>query len=161
MGDDTFSNPSTLKGRVPQGSVLGSIFFTLFRAPFGDICRQHHTNFQSHADDQENYLSFKPNSTDSLETYKRSLETCIGEIHKWMITDKLNLNDGRIEVVLFGTRQQLENLKNSENVNIKIGDEVIRPAQSARNLGYFMESELKSKTHIGKICSSSYYTLKI
>ena len=158
--DDTFSNPSTLKCGVPQGSVLGPILFTLFTAPFGELCRQYHTNFHSYADDQQNYLSFKPNSTGSLESCIRSLETCIGEIHKWMRTNKLKLNDGKTEVVLFGTRQQPEKLENNENVNIKISDEVIRPAPSARNLGYIMESELRSKAHIGKICGSSSYTLK-
>ena len=66
-----------------------------------------------------------------------------------MRTKKLKLNNDKTDVVLFGTRQ-LEKLKNNENVNIKIGDEVIRSAPSARNLGYFKESELKSKTHIGK-----------
>ena len=72
----------------------------------------------------------------------------------------MKLNDGKTEVVLFGTWQQLEKLENSENVNIKTGDEVIRPAPSARNLGYFIESELKSKMHIGKSNGSSYYILK-
>ena len=51
-----------------------------------------------------------------------------------MRTNKLKLNDGKTEVVIFGTRQQLEKFENNENVNIKIGDEVIRPAPSARNL---------------------------
>ena len=74
-----------------------------------------------------------------------------------MITNKLKLNDGKTEVVLFGTRQQLEKLKNNETINIKIGDKVIRPVPSARNLRYFMEIELKlkSKTHIENICGSS------
>ena len=104
IGDDTFSNPSTLKCGVPESSVLGPILFSLFTAPLGEVYRQHHTNFQSYACDQQNYLSFKPNSTDSLETCKRSLETCIGEICKWMRTNKLKLNDGKTEIVLLGTR---------------------------------------------------------
>ena len=68
IGADTFSNPSAFKHGFPQGSVLGPILFTLFTAPLSENCRQHHTNFQSYADDQQNYLSFTPNSTDSLET---------------------------------------------------------------------------------------------
>ena len=77
-----------------------------------------------------------------------------------MRTNNPQLNDDKTEVVLPGTRQQLEKLQNNEN-STTIGNEVMKPVPSARNLGYFMESELKSKTHI-KIftCSTSYSPLK-
>ena len=77
-----------------------------------------------------------------------------------MMTNKLKLNDDKTEVVLFGTRQQLEKLESNEEFKIKIGCEIIKPVSSARNLGYFMESQLKSKTHITKVCGTSYSTLK-
>ena len=77
IGDNTFSKPTQLKCEVPQGSVLGSILFTLFTAPLGEVCRTHEINFQSYADDQQNYLSFKPSNTNSIATCKQSLEVCI------------------------------------------------------------------------------------
>ena len=58
-------------------------------------------------------------------------------------------------IKLCGTRQQLEKLESNEEFEIKIGFEIIKPVSSARNPGYFMESQLKSKTHI-----TSYSTLK-
>ena len=60
----------------------------------------------------------------------------------------------------FGTRQQLEKLESNEEFKIKIGCKIIKPVSSASNLGYFMESQLKSKTHITKVCGTSYSTLK-
>ena len=160
IGDNTFSSPSQLKCGIPQGSVLGPILFTLFTAPLGEVCRKHGINFQSYADDQQNYLSFKPNNIKSLEKCKESLEACITDIHKWMRTNKLKLNDDKTEVVLFGTRQQMEKLKESDIFEIKIGNEKIKPSPSARNLGFYMESQLKSQTHIAKVCGTAYYTLK-
>ena len=77
-----------------------------------------------------------------------------------MRTKKLKLNDGKTEVMLFGTRQQQEKLESNEGFETKIGCEIIKPVSSARNLGYFMESQLKSKTHISKVCGTSYSTLK-
>ena len=44
--------------------------------------------------------------------------------------------------------------------NDKIGNEKIKPSPSARNLGFYMEFQIKSKTHIVKVCGTAYYTLK-
>ena len=159
-GDSTFSKSSILQYDVPQGSVLGPILFTLFIAPLGNAYRKHRINFEAYADDQQNYLSFKLNNSNSLRSCKASLEVCISDIHKWMRTNKLKLDDEKTEVVLFGTRQQLEKLENNENISITTGNEVIKPVPSTRNLGYFMGSQLKSKTHRNQICITSCSTLK-
>ena len=60
IGNNTFSKPTQLKCGVPQGSGLGPILVTLFTAPLGEDCRKHGINFQSYADEQQNYLSFIP-----------------------------------------------------------------------------------------------------
>ena len=101
IGDNTFSDPIHLKCGVPQGCVFGPILFTLFTAPLGDVCKKHGINFQSYADDQQNYLSFKPNNPTSHKTCKVSLEACISDMQKWMRTNKLKLNDDKTEVMLF------------------------------------------------------------
>ena len=76
-----------------------------------------------------------------------------------MRTKKLKLNDEKTEVVLFGTRQQLDKLEDN-TFEIKIGSKVIKPTPSARNLGFHMEAQLKSQTHITKVCGTAYSTLK-
>ena len=57
-------------------------------------------------------------------------------------------------------RQQMERLKESDIFEIRIGNEKIKPSPSARNLGFYMESQLKAQTHIAKVCGTAYYTLK-
>ena len=77
-----------------------------------------------------------------------------------MRTNKLKLNDEKTEIVLLGTRQQLEKLGEDNTFEIKLVSEVIKPTPSARNLGFHMEAQLKSQTHITKVCSTAYSTLK-
>ena len=53
-----------------------------------------------------------------------------------MRTNKIKLNDEKMEVILFGTRQQLEKLGEDNTFEIKIGSVVIKPTPSARNLAF-------------------------
>ena len=115
------------------------MLFTLFTAPLGEVCRKNRINFQAYAcaDDQQSYLSFKPSDTNSIAKCKQSLVACIKDIRKWMRTNKLKLNDEKME----GEDNTFE---------IKIDSEVIKPTSSARNLSFHLEAQLKSQTHITK-----------
>ena len=45
---------------VPQGSVLGPKFYTMYTTPIGAICKKYGLEYQFYADDSQLYLSFKP-----------------------------------------------------------------------------------------------------
>lgn len=45
---------------VPQGSVAGALFFTLFSAPLQDIMSSHGINSVVYADDTQLYITFHP-----------------------------------------------------------------------------------------------------
>jgi hypothetical protein len=38
------------------------------------------------------------------------MESCVNDLRKWMIQDKLKLNDGKIELLIIGSKQQLQKL---------------------------------------------------
>ena len=61
----TRSSCRNLSFGVPQGSVLGSILFTLYTTPLDAIARQYQLNFHLYADDTQLYMAFKPNNAES------------------------------------------------------------------------------------------------
>ena len=61
------------------------------------------------------------------------MQRCIDDLHQWMLTDRLKLNDEKTEFLLVGT--------------------------SSQELGLLVDQQLSMVTNINKICSASYFYL--
>ena len=57
-----------------------------------------------------------------------------------MQTNKLKLNDDKSECIVFGTPQQLSKVSDME---ICIGCDTLKAAESVHNLGYYMDQHLR------------------
>ena len=69
------------------------------------------------------------------------MENCIEAVHHWMQTNFLKLNENKTEFIILGLSKQL---KNVGNITIKIGEDIIPNVQAMKNLGIFLDSELKT-----------------
>ena len=66
------------------------------------------------------------------------------------------LNDDKTELMLIGTRQQLQKV----NLNdITVGDTVVKAKSVVRNLGSWFDHNLEMSSHISKQCASAFYHL--
>ena len=80
------------------GLSSGTNDICLYLLPLGAILRHHNIGYHIYADDTQLYISF--NYNDPLESLTK-LNTCISDIRKWMIKNKLKINDSKTEVIIF------------------------------------------------------------
>ncbi len=150
----SFSEPRPLEYGMPQGSVVGPFGFSLYTIPVGQICRKHGIPYHFYADDTQLYLPFDLNE-EALALSR--LEACIQEVREWMRVNYLKLNDSKTEFMII---RSPHTLKKTKTASIKIGDEIINPSHSARNIGAIFDDQLSMKNHIASVTKSCYYHLR-
>ena len=150
------STPVIHNYAVPQGSVLGPQWFTVYTYPIHDIIVKYDLRYHVYADDTQIYASFKPTQDCANRTLER-IELCIQEIRTWMQNNFLKLNDDKTEFVLFGSRQQLSKVCVP---HIRIGDSDISPVEKARNLGVIFDHSMCLNTQISSIVRSASFNIR-
>ena len=95
------------------------------------------------------YIIFKTDSADDACLAKSRVEHCVEEIDRWMISNKLKLNDDKTELIAFSCKFRPRPCLS----NVQIGSECIEHCNTVRNLGVLGE-------HVSKLCKSSHYHLR-
>ena len=70
------------------------------------------------------------------------LENCIKDVKNWMCENKLKLNDEKTEVILCNPKKYKLNVS-----EIKVGNDVVKFTDSAKNLGVFFDKDLSLDAH--------------
>ena len=77
---------------LPQGSVLGLKYYTMYIKPLGSISKNHGLVHHFYADDSQLYLSFKPTDIVAHTEALCRVESCLNDIVAWMHDNMLKLN---------------------------------------------------------------------
>ena len=127
--------------------------------PLRDICRKHNIEYHSYDNDQQEYLSFAPTIDGDKERCLTTLQNCMQNIRLWMMTNLLKLNDSKSEFIMVGSKHNL--LKtDAKNTAVQIGNDKITCVDSVCDLGFIIDSELKSTTHLNKLSSKLFVTIR-
>ena len=149
------SSKSDLSFGVPQGSVLGPLFFTLYTTPVSSLVSGHAIPHHLYADDIQLYISFSSgNSAAAL----CGVQSCLASIQSLMSTNRLKLNPDKTEFLLIGNEQQRS--KYLSMFPIELFGVKTYPAKPARSLGVIFDYNFNFRSHISAICSSCIYHIR-
>ena len=82
-----------------------------------------------YADDTQIYVSFK---CDDLSQALGKINACISDIRRWMILNKLKINDAKTEFIVFRSPMLKHDLS---DLSVNVGGNVIKPSEKVRDLG--------------------------
>ena len=117
--DNVLSDFANIMCGVPQGSVLGLLIFCLYLLSLSAILRYHNIGYHVYADDTQSYVSFK--CKQPLEAILE-LNSCLADIRRWMITNKLKINDSKTEFIVFRSPQLKCELS---GLSVNVGESMI------------------------------------
>ena len=90
----------------------------------------------------------------------KELNACTDDIKSWMTENQLRLDDDKTVVLLFPFPSSLKPSTVPLPDSITLDSHNIFFSDSARNIGFILDSELSIKKHAIKICQTTYFELK-
>ena len=135
---------------------MGSLLYTIYTLPLGDILREAGMLYHLCADDTQLYLSFEFDEPSSQIECLNKLQICVSKIKKWMTANKLKLNDEKTEVIIITSKFYQKSLQlkkfTIDNIEIEL-------SSSVRNIGVIFDNNMTMKDQISAICKSTHYHL--
>jgi len=79
------------------------------------------------------------------------MEKCIADVRNCMVSNRLFISDSKTEFMIIGSRKQLAKISMD---SVTVGDAMIKPVTSPRNLGVWFDQHMTMSDHIKKITNA-------
>ena len=132
---------------------MGPLSFLMYTSPLEDIIKSHGVDSMIYADDTQIY-AFKSRK-DGHNFVLSKLEACIRDIRSWSTANEMKLNDEKTEIIHITSR-----FRSATSISsLHIGNSLVEPATSARNLGVVFDQNLNRNLHVNNICRAASHAL--
>ena len=127
---------------VPQGSVLGPLFFILYDVNLIELIKGHGMSPHLYADDVQVGGSCRPSH---VGTFSSSISDCLPDVSLWKKSNRLQLNSSKTEVLWCTTNRRQHLLHPSA---LSIEGVMFDPVTSVRGHGIYIDANLSIRTHV-------------
>ena len=148
--NENVSQPKLLKYGVPQGSLLGPLFYILYTQELDNIISDHGLQGHMYADDCQIYIAF---NTQSATQAEHKIEACLSNIKEWMNHNFLKLNPNKTNFIILNSKR---NISNMPSISLKFNSCNVPPIDSVVSLGVNISNTLDFNKFISRkvqICS--------
>ena len=148
--NDTYSQYEDITQGVPQGSVLGPLFYIVYANDIAKVVKN--CKVALYADDTILYTSHS-----NFDVSVKNLQDDINSLTHWCTTNGIKANTDKTKVMVFGSKCSLIKVPSFE---IKFGDVSLQVVSSYKYLGLVLDAQLNFNLHVNKIIGSVSSKLK-
>ena len=117
----------------------------------------HAVEHSAYANDSNEHVTFTAGNDAEMEAALLSLESCVGDLVKWMNQNMLKINSDKTKVIVFAPKKDLELVRNYE---LSIGSDKVQPSSDVKNLGVLLDNRLNLEKHVNSITRKAYFHLR-
>ena len=148
------SSTTVVQFGVPQGSVLGPLFFILYTADVFHIAEELGFFIHGYADDLQLYDHCLACDTAQLSV---RLAHCIEVMGQWMSSNRLKLNASKTEFIWLGSTRRLARCTFDP---IIISGVPIQPSYTVRDLGAYIDSGMSYMDHVTRLTRTCFFHIR-
>ena len=141
VANGVISDPREVTYGVPQGSVLGPLFFLAYINDMSDSVED--VKLSLYADDTVLY-----DSGENIGNCVRKIQDNLNRFSEWCHRNALKINADKIKVLIFGTSKRV---KKVGQIQLNIDEKPIQQVPSYKYLGMTLDSSLSYKPHLATV----------
>ena len=144
LANGRLSTYQTITQGVPQGSVLGPLFYIVYANDLSKIFKN--CKFALYADDTVLYVSHR-----NFDIAVNKMQDDTDSLSRWCATNGIMVNTDKTKTLVFGSKNALAKIPSFE---IKFGDVPLQSVSSYKYLGLTLDNQLNYALYVNKIISS-------